>query len=82
MASNSIPEYVPQFSTEWIDDRYIHRAIDGAVTMASKDGSCLPMVFVEIDKHEHDPILDHKDLVKIAITMGAALKWILGYLSR
>lgn len=61
------------FWSERINQRYIHRSIDGGVSMEVKDSNYLPMIFIEIDKHKLDSEYDHKDLAKIAILLGAAL---------
>lgn len=75
---NSYIKNYTEFYTEWIDERYIHRAIDAGVAIKVPDGSHLPMIFIEVDKHELDSEFDHKDVVKISVIMGAALKKILG----
>lgn len=52
--------------------------IDAVVTLQTGEGRIIPVLFVEIDQNQLDSRFDHKDIVKSAISMGAALKSILG----
>lgn len=81
--SNFLADYGPQLNISTMDSRYPDLFIDGAVCIEilqndERETLYLPLMLVEMDKHQLKIQYDHKDIVKMALSMGAALKRLIG----
>ena len=77
----SIP-YLPQLNLKSINHRILNLSVDGYVALEkninTKDKTSFPFLLVEIDRMQLKDNFDHKDIVKLAVSMGAALKKLIG----
>lgn len=74
--------FLPELNIRKIEPRFRYHAIDGAVSLYMKKEECprltLPMLFIEIDKQPLIENLDQKNVGRMAVSMAAALKKLLG----